>query len=99
MSLQVFYTPRAKETLKSVYVFINQKFGTRVASKFVEKAEKTIALIAAQPFMFKASAIDTNLRVGLITKQCSLFYKVTETSVYLLFFWDNRQEPLFSLQP
>lgn len=94
MSLNIFYTPRSKETLTSVYHFINSKFGLRSADKFLLKAEKTIALIAEQPFIFKASTLEDNVRIGLITKQCSLFYRVTETSIHLLFFWDNRQEPV-----
>ena len=94
MSLTIFYTPRSEETLTSVYNFIYNKFGERSANKFVLKAEKTISLIATQPFMFKASTIDENVRIGFINKQCSIFYRITDTSVHLLFFWDNRQEPI-----
>jgi plasmid stabilization system protein ParE len=93
MSLQIFYTPHSKETLGAVYNFINLKFGRRSADEFVLKAEKTIQLIVQHPLMFKASTIDENVRIGLISKQTSLFYRVTDTSIHLLFFWDNRQEP------
>ncbi len=96
MSLQVFYTSRSKETLGTVYDFIHNKFGLRSADQFVLKAEKIISLIAEHPFMFKASTIDVNVRIGLISKQTSLFYRVTDTSIHLLFFWDNRQAPLLS---
>ena len=94
MSLVIFYTPRSKETLKSVYDFIHNKFGIRSANEFASKAEKTIALIAEFPLMFKATAIDESVRIGFISKQTSLFYRVTDTSIHLLFFWDNRQEPV-----
>jgi plasmid stabilization system protein ParE len=94
VSLPIFYTPRSRETLKSVYDFIHNKFGTKAADKFALKAEKTIDLIAEYPLMFKASTIDENVRVGFITRQTSLFYRVTNTSIHLLFFWDNRQEPV-----
>ncbi|MEO6150067.1 MAG: type II toxin-antitoxin system RelE/ParE family toxin [Mucilaginibacter sp.] len=94
MALEIFYTERFKETLASVYHFILNKFGLSTADKFIAKAEKTIALMAEQPYMFKASAFDENVRVGLITSQCSLFYRVTSSSIHLLFFWDNRQEPI-----
>lgn len=93
MSLQVFYTPEAKETLQSVYHFIQTKFGIKAAEKFVLKAEKTIDLIAVHPLMFKSSTIDKSVRIGLISKQTSLFYRVNDTTVQILFFWDNRQEP------
>ena len=95
MSRAIFYTPEAKETLRAVYWFIEGKFGKRSADKFVLKAEKTIALIAVHPLMFKASPLGENVRVGFISKQTSLFYLVTDTSIDLLFFWDNRQEPMF----
>ena len=94
MKLTVFYTPRSKETLTAVYHFINNKFGVRSADKFLLKAEKIISLVAEQPLIFKSSSIDENVRIALIAKQCSLFYLVTDTSVHLLFFWDNRQEPV-----
>jgi plasmid stabilization system protein ParE len=83
MILQIFYTPRFEETLESVYNFINDKFGQRAADRFVAKAEKTIELIAEYPFMYKTSSIDENIRIGLISKQTSLFYLVTDTFVLL----------------
>lgn len=94
MSLEVFYTPRSRETLQSVYEFILNKFGSRSADKFASKADKIITLISEQPFMFRTFPLDENIRIALITRQCSLFYRVTEASVYLLFFWDNRQDPI-----
>lgn len=93
MILEVLYTDRSKETLQLVYDFIEYKFGEKSAEQFSLKAEKIIELIRHHPFMYKAALFDENIRVGLITKQTSLFYRVTDTSVHLLFFWDNRQEP------
>ncbi|MVN20086.1 type II toxin-antitoxin system RelE/ParE family toxin [Mucilaginibacter arboris] len=84
MSLQVFYTPEAKETLQSVYHFIHTKFGLKAAEKFVWKAEKTIDLIAVHPLMFKSSTIDKNVRIGLISKQTSLFYRINDTAFVFL---------------
>jgi plasmid stabilization system protein ParE len=95
MSLPIFYTPRSKEPLRLVYNLISNRFGVNSADKFALNAEKTIALIAEHPLMFKASTIDENVGIALISKQCSLFYRVTASSVHLLFFWDNRQQPFF----
>lgn len=95
MSLQILYTDLAFETLKNIYEIVEDKFGKKTADNFLSKAENTIALIAEHPFMFKATSIDVNVRKCFISKQTSLFYRVTETSVHLLYFWDNRQEPFF----
>ncbi|MFF5379624.1 type II toxin-antitoxin system RelE/ParE family toxin [Pedobacter suwonensis] len=94
MALSIFYTKRAKETITLVYLSIQQKFGDRVANKFIKKTEKTIKLISEQPYMFKESSFEINVRIALITKQTSIFYRVTNDSIHILFFWNNLQEPL-----
>ncbi|MES2112954.1 MAG: hypothetical protein V4577_29665 [Bacteroidota bacterium] len=50
--------------------------------------------MSTQPYMFKASSIDEHVRIAFITKQTSQFYMITDESIHLLFFWDNRQEPI-----
>ncbi|HEY8928537.1 MAG TPA: type II toxin-antitoxin system RelE/ParE family toxin [Mucilaginibacter sp.] len=95
MTLEISYTPESKETLSIIYNFIQGRFGERSANKFLEQVDKIVVLISTQPYMFKASTVDESVRIGLITKQCSVFYRVRENSIELLFFWDNRQEPLF----
>ncbi len=97
MSLSIFYTPRSRETLASIYSFIKNKFGINSADKFLSKAEDVVSLIADHPFMFKSSSIDQNVRIAFITKQTSLFYRITDDSIHLLFFWDNRQDPILNL--
>lgn len=94
MALDIFYTPKAKETFGLVYNFISDKFGIKVANKFLNKAEKIIFLISQQPFMYKSSSIDENVRIANFTKYTSLFYQVSGNKINLLFFFDNRQEPL-----
>jgi len=95
MSLDIYYTPRAKQPLVTIYSFINTRFGISEADKFVAKAEKTINLISDHPYMFRSSGISDNVRVAFITKQPSMFYYVAENKIDILFFWDNRQEPLY----
>lgn len=40
MALSIFYIKSAKETITSVYLFTPQKFGDRVADKFIKKNGK-----------------------------------------------------------
>ncbi len=95
MSLKISYTPDAQYTLEAVYYYIEKDFGTRSADKFLSDTEKTLLLISENPLMFRASAFDINVRVGFISKQTSLFYRVSNETIHLLFFWNNRQEPVF----
>jgi plasmid stabilization system protein ParE len=95
MSLKIISAPTAGVTLSTIYNFIEERFGSRSAEKFLQDAEKTIALIADNPLMFRASSFDMTVRIGFISKQTSLFYRVSEDAIHLLFFRDNRQEPIF----
>jgi plasmid stabilization system protein ParE len=89
------FTPKAKDTFISIVAFINQKCGNRVSEKFVEKAYKILNTISQQPYLFKAYQ-ENDVRKGLITKQTSVVYRVLHDRIEILFFWDNRQEPVIS---
>lgn len=41
-----------------------------------------------------ALGADPNVRFGLITSQVSIVYKIHPNHIYLLYFWDNRQQPI-----
>ena len=94
MKLEVVLTPRAKETFIATILQIKDKWGDNSANKFVENAYNVLDTIAQQPFLFKAYQ-EENVRKAFITKQTSLIYRVTTDRIEVLFFWDNRQEPIF----
>ena len=45
--------------------------------------------------MFKALSQNENIRKALIHKNCSMFYEIKGHAIMILFFWDNRQDPIF----
>ena len=96
MALQVFYSDRARDTARQVYNFILVKFGKKAAGDFKIKLENTIQSISEFPYIFKASGLDETIRIGLITRQTSVVYEVRDDTIYLHYFWDNRQEPMIS---
>jgi plasmid stabilization system protein ParE len=94
MSLAVEWTDDAKETFDSIVFFIEIKWSEKEAKIFVKRAQKIISLITDQPYMYKAS-LNNNVRQAVITPQTSMFYEVHSQFITILFFWDNRREPLF----
>lgn len=93
-SLPIFYTDSAKQSLQLVIDYIEENFGLKTADDFLNLAERKIQLISKNPFIYKASSIDENIRIATFTEQTSLFYQILEDKIVLLFFWDNRQDPL-----
>ncbi len=55
MSLEVFWSDEATETLDSIVLFIQYKWGERQAKAFVKHTQRILLLISEQPYMYKAS--------------------------------------------
>ena len=96
MSLKIIFTDDATDILLSIADFIENKWSLKQAEKFLQKTYKTLDLLSDHPYMFKASSLHENIRIGTITKQTSFFYEIQENEIIILFFWDNRQEPMFN---
>lgn len=94
MIRSIQWTDDAHETLDSIILLIEDKWGTKQAGVFIKRVKKILEMIAVHPDMYKAS-FTTDVRQAVISKQTSVFYKVEERSIIVLYFWDNRQDPLF----
>ncbi|MBD3748293.1 MAG: type II toxin-antitoxin system RelE/ParE family toxin [Sphingobacteriales bacterium] len=92
MSLKILFTDEASEMLVSVVAFIENKWGENTAKKFLDSAYQTFETVARQPYLFKASSLGKDIRIGLINKNCSFYYQVTDKNIIILFLWDNRQK-------
>jgi len=93
MTLAILWTDEAVYTFDKIVEFIENGWGEKPTKKFVKQTEKILKSISHQPYLFKASSLE-NVRQGYITKQTSFFYEVHSTHLILLFFWDNRQQPI-----
>ena len=94
MKLNVFLTDDAEETLYAVLLFVKLKWGEKAKDKLKKIIVKKLRLIASQPYMFEASSVNNNVRKGHISKQTSFFYEVNDDYIMILYFWDNRQDPI-----
>ena len=92
--LKIVLTDTAKFTLQAIFDTIEYKFNPTIADAFLHKVEKILTLVAATPEMFKSSPLSKNVRIGFISKQTSFFYQINNNTIVILYFWDNRQEPL-----
>lgn len=92
--MQVIWSKKADITFGVIIDNIEAKFGKKSALKFILEVDNTVVSIQKQPFQYKSSVNFFNVRKATISKQCSLFYEVNKTDIHLLYFWDNRQEPI-----
>ena len=55
MSLEVEFSDKAVNMLKSISDFIDTKFGKSTTDKFLTTAYKTFDTVSKQPYIFKSS--------------------------------------------
>jgi len=96
VSLPVIISETAYKTFEAMCAQVNERLGAKALNDFKKNAIKTLDLISSSPFMYKETEFDPNIRQGLIKKISSVFYEVKSDRIEVLFFWDNRQEPMFS---
>ena len=94
MSLPVILSETALLTFDAIAEQVLQRLGNKAQQDFKKNTLKTLGLISQNPFIYKQTDFDTNIRIGLIKKISSVFYEVKPDRIEVLFFWDNRQEPM-----
>lgn len=92
--MQIIWSKNAQITFDAIVVYLENNFGTTVAKKFIAKANSTIQVIAKFPNLYKAISLKQNVRKATISKVCSFYYEVNDVTIVVLYFWDNRQEPI-----
>ncbi len=94
MKFTIEFSIYAVETYDSIKEQVETRWGEKVLYEFEERATKILTNIQRSPFIFQAVNIDNGIRKGVIHGNCSVFYEVKESEIEILFFWDNRQEPI-----
>ena len=92
--MQIIWSKNAQITFEAVVVYLEDNFGVNIAKKFIAKTNSSIHVIASFPNLYKAISLKQNVRKATISKICSFYYEVNEDTIVILYFWDNRQEPI-----
>lgn len=94
MSFSLYWTDEAKVTFDAIVEFVEEVWGEKEAEKFIKRTIKVLSDITVQPYIFKAS-VSKSVRKGFISRQTSVFYELVSDEIHILWFWDNRQKPVF----
>lgn len=92
--MQIIWSKNAQITFDAIVVYLENNFGNNVAKKFIDKADSSIQAIAAFPNLYKTISLTQSVRKGTISKVCSFYYEINDNAIVILYFWDNRQEPI-----
>ena len=92
--MQIIWSKNAQITFDAIVVYLENSFGNNIAKKFIAKVGSSIQVITSFPNLYQAISLKQNVRKATISKVCSFYHEVNGDTIVILYFWDNRQEPI-----
>lgn len=89
----VEWSAKAKGSYESLLDYLLSEWSEKEAENLTLEVSKVLLMISIYPKIFK-SFKNENIRLALITKHTSLYYKIYPEKIILVTFWDNRQNKL-----
>lgn len=93
MKREIRLSKRAMKKLDSLLVYLENEWSTKVKHNFILKLDKSLKQIQKLPDSFPESEKIRGLRKCVVTKQTTVFYRYSETSIDVITIFDNRQNP------
>lgn len=93
--MKLSWTPTARLTYFEVIDHLKKTWTEKEIVNFVNTVEKVLKQICDNPYMFKTTRKQKNVRKGFVTKYNTIYYRVKprKKELELITFWDNRQNP------
>ena len=91
--LIIEWTAEAQNRLNAVFDYLENYWTPREVKKFAIRLEEALSLIIKFPFIYLASTKNNMVRRCVLTKQTSLYYKVTATKILIITLFNNQQNP------
>ena len=93
MVKKIIWTPKAEKSFDTVIAYLEEHWSEREVGHFIEKVNTIIEHITRFPLSYREAGKE-DIREALITKQNLLLYRISGNTIYLLYFWDTRRNPL-----
>lgn len=93
MEKKIIITRRFRNNTLRVYQYILKEFSAQTAYSFLNRLEKRIEFITANPEVGKASAIRKSVRSILFSPYSRIYYRVKKNSIEILCLFDMRKHP------
>ena len=87
----IIWSPQAKRDYWQNIDYLELKWSIQDVLNFIEKVDYTVQLIAKNNTLFTTTNYKSVHKV-VITKQITLYYRITSTNIELLRFWNNYQD-------
>lgn len=91
MTYTIFWSTEAELSYLKILEYLEEKWTQRELVRFINRTDEVMEYIKKSPFQYQK--IKTNTHKVILNRQISLFYKIEHSTIFLHYFWDNRQDP------
>ncbi|HMV15637.1 MAG: type II toxin-antitoxin system RelE/ParE family toxin [Chitinophagales bacterium] len=91
MAFKIIISKSATQSLQDILDYTSLNFGKKKHDILLKKIEDAIFTISEHPLLFPK--IKETIHRVLIINEISMFYQIKSTSIRILLFWNNRQNP------
>ena len=90
---KLFWTDEALRNLDQILNYLQQNWTQKEVDNFKKKLSKQLDIILRFPLIFPESDKQPRLRKSVLSKQTTIFYEIKRSVIYVVYLFDNRQEP------
>ncbi len=90
---KIVWTDEALHGLQKTIEYIEQRWTQKEIKNFARLLDKHLNIIKENPKIFPQSKKSIDIRRSVLSKQTTIYYKVENSTIYLLTLFDNRQDP------
>ena len=93
MALKIVWSVRAATKFDGIISHLIAEWGEKSAKEFILKVFDFLDILSEFPEIGSVENKEKNIRGFTIVKQVTIFYRLKDDRIYLLMFFDNRQNP------
>lgn len=93
MHRKLLLAKRASRKLEKLLIFLEEDWSIKIKKAFLFKLEESLKQIQKLPESFPESDKIPGLRKCVVTRQTTIYYKYSDTTIYIVSLFDNRQNP------
>ena len=90
---KILWTDNALQELEATLNYLQKKWTVKELKNLAVALEKTLQLIAQNPYIFQASVEKKEIRRAVVLNLNTLYYRISENRIEILSFFSNRQSP------
>jgi plasmid stabilization system protein ParE len=92
-TFKIIWTSRALSDLKNILTYLEENWTVKEIQKFARLLDLQLNRLTIHPFLFPNSNKYKKIRKSVLTRQISIYYRVTNHDVQIITLFDNRQNP------